>query len=88
MLGVVSNRYPLELVAAWFASGGIIIYVATVWYFVFSGTPTRLQQAAYLTALFGFYLFRLADCSAHAEKQRAIHEKVRLNTGPVIRPDA
>lgn len=75
--GVIRNRYQLEWVAAWFASSGSFVYISTVWYLViFDGQSTRLQQAASLTSLLCFYIYRIVACSAHARKQRTIHELV------------
>lgn len=84
--GVIRDKYQLELVAAWFASGGAFVYVITVWGLVFMGTPTRLQQAAALSSLMCFYLFRVTVGTAHARKLREIHERVQ--SGPVTRPRA
>lgn len=75
-LGVIFDKYQIEWVAAWFAASGMFAYVVTVWYLVFSGTPTRLQQAANLTSLLFFYIYRITSCSANARKQRTIHELV------------
>lgn len=84
--GVVRDKYYLEYVAAWFAVGGAFVYVITVWGLVIFSTPTRLQQAAALTSLLFFYLFRVAVNTAHAVKLRTIHEKVQ--SGQVKLPDA
>lgn len=84
--GVIKNQYPIELVAAWFASAGVLVYASTVWYLVFASTPTRLQQACNITALMCFFLYRVASCSAHARKQRRIHQLVE--SGQVDLPDA
>ncbi len=76
--GILTNRYQWEWVAAWFASGGLFVYIATVWYLVlFADSATRLQQAASLTSLLCFYIYRIVACSAHARKQRTIHELVQ-----------
>lgn len=76
--GILTNRYQWEWVAAWFASSGLFVYVATVWFLViFADSGTRLQQAASLTSLLCFYIYRIVACSAHARKQRTIHELVQ-----------
>lgn len=77
MVGVLANRYWMEWVAAWFASLGLSVYSVGVWYIVLTSTPTRLQQAAYVTALIGFTVVRIAMNSAYASKQRKIHEIAR-----------
>ena len=77
---VITGKYYIELVSAWFASAGAFVYVITIWGLVATSTPTRLQQAAALTSLFFFYLYRVAENSAQVEKNRAIHENVA--TGP------
>lgn len=80
--GVLSARYWIEWVAAWFASLGLSIYAAGVWYIVITSSPLRLQQAAYITGLIGFAVVRIAMNSAHAAKQRMIHEITqKLQTG-------
>lgn len=88
VLGVVGNRYEVEWVSAWFAAAGQLAYVVVVWYLVFSTTPTRLQQAGALTSLVLFYVYRIVSCSAHARKQRQVHELVQrlTNTGEVAVP--
>lgn len=86
VFGVVYNKYQIEWVAAWFALAGQVSYVITVWTFVFTGSETRLQQAASLTSLCAFYAYRICMCSAHARKQRKIHELVQ--SGEMRLPDA
>lgn len=72
-IGVCLNQYWVEWVAAWFASLGLSVYAVGVWYIVFTNTPTRLQQASYITALICFAVVRIAMNAAHARKQREIH---------------
>lgn len=86
LFGVVFNRYQFEWMASWFTAGGAFVYIVTVWGLVFTGSITRLQQAASLTALLGFYIYRIISCSAHARKQRTIHNLVQ--SGEVMVPDA
>lgn len=74
--GVVRDHYAAELVSAWFAAAGTFVYVLVVWYLAIVASPTRVQQAAALTSLLFFYIFRMAICSAHAKKQRQIHALV------------
>lgn len=77
LYGIITNKYQWEWVGAWFASSGSFVYISTVWYLViFAGNDTRLQQAASLSSLLCFYIYRIVSCSAHARKQRTIHELV------------
>lgn len=80
MVGVITNRYQIEWVAAWFAAAGQLPYLVIIWVLVFTTTPTRLQQAAALTSLMFFYVYRITMCSAHARKQRKVHELVKKMT--------
>lgn len=86
ILGVLINRYQIEWVAAWFAAAGLLAYAITVWALVFSSTPTRLQQAGAITSLMFFYVYRIVMCSAHARKQRKVHELVQqmANNGALL----
>lgn len=77
---VITGKYYIELVSAWFVSASTFVYVATIWGFVFTITPTRLQQAAALTSLLFFYLYRVVENSAQVSKNRSIHRQVM--TGP------
>lgn len=86
LVGVAINRYEWEWVGSWFTIGGAFIYVVTVWALVFTSSPTRMQQAASLSSLLFFYVYRIVACSAHARKLRQIHALV--NTGEVKRPNA
>lgn len=81
---VVSGKYYIELVSAWFAAAAAFVYVITVWGLVFTTTPTRLQQAAALTSLLFFYLYRVAENSGQVAKNRIIYDNVA--TGPQVVP--
>lgn len=89
IVGVTSTRYQIEWVAAWFAASGQLAYLVTVWSLVLTTTPTRLQQAAALTSLMFFYVYRIVKCAAHARKQRKVHELVEVmtNSGGMRRPN-
>ena len=79
--GILRNRYRFEWVAAWLAGAGVAPYCFGLWGLViFGGVPTRLQQAAYITALFGFTLHRAISCSVYAKRLRDLHRI--LSTGP------
>lgn len=75
--GIVLGRYRLEWTASWFAGGGMIPYVAAVWWLTVTSSPTRLTQALLLTALLAFVTLRSIMCSAHATLMRSI------SAGPV-----
>lgn len=79
-VGVAFNKYWLEWVAAWFVSGGIFAYTVAFWYLVVAGNAGRFQNAALLTGLLMFFVYRIVSCAAHARKQRQIH-KFKSDTG-------
>ena len=85
-VGVALDRYWVEWVAAWLASGGVFVYAAIFWYLVITGQAGRLQTAGLLSALFCFYVYRIVACAAHARKQRTIHKLVQ--SGEMRLPNA
>lgn len=74
MVGVVFNRYRFEWFASWFAAAGIAPYLLSVWFFIISGSYTRLTQALLLTSLLLFMMLRAEFCAVHAQKLRIQHE--------------
>jgi predicted ABC-type sugar transport system permease subunit len=84
--GIIRNKYWFEWVAAWFVSGGVFVYTVIFWGLVINGQAGRVQTASLLSALLMFYIYRIVSCSAHARKQRAIHELVE--SGEMRLPDA
>ena len=87
-VGILLNRHQYEWVGSYFAAGGLFIYLITVWYLFATGTPTRLQQASYLTSLLFFFVYRIVANSAHARKQRLIHKAAEEMSGGIKLPDA
>lgn len=76
-LGVVIARkfWWLEWIGAGLTGAGLIHYVSVPWTFLVHGEWGRLQQATVVTAaLFGFVIFRLISCAAHAQKLRLQNE--------------
>ena len=76
-LGVALDRYWIEWAAAWFVSGGVLLYTVVFWALVFTGNTGRFQTAALLSALLCFYSYRIISCAAHARKQRQIHKLIQ-----------
>ena len=73
-LGVATNRYRIEWVAAWLSATALAPYTLVYWYTVFAVDVARLSSAFLLTALCGFFVTRAIMCSAHAERLRLLHE--------------
>jgi len=74
VISILWKKWRLEWIAAYFAAAGLAVYVFAVWTIVFTDQPSRLQQAASLTALIGFACYRIAACRAHAKQVRKTHE--------------
>ena len=85
-VGVALNRYWIEWVAAWPASGGVFVYSIYTWYVSISAGNNRYQAAGLLTGLLFFFAYRIVANSAHAKKQREIHDLIQ--SGDVELPDA
>lgn len=85
-IGVALNRYWMEWVAAWPSLGGVFGYSIYVWYLSFTSGNLRFQAAALLTALLFFFVYRIVANSAHAKKQRSIHDLIQ--SGETDDPDA
>ena len=85
-LGVALDRYWIEWAAAWFVAGGVFVYTVIFWGLVIAGQAGRFQTAGLLSALLMFYVYRIVACSAHARKQRTIHQLVQ--SGEMRLPDA
>lgn len=73
-IAVLYRKWVYESVVSYFAISGLIGYVSTVWFLVFTGEPTRLQQASLITALVFFVGFRIVSYAAHARRLRRLHE--------------
>lgn len=76
-VGVALDKYWVEWASAWFTAGGVFIYAVLMWALAFGGQTGRFQTAGLLSALLAFYAYRIISCSAHARKQRRIHELVQ-----------
>lgn len=73
--GVIADRYRIEWVASWPATGGTLVYAATVWGLVAQGESTRSTQAFIVTALTVALAYRGVELAAHAAKLRADHHR-------------
>jgi Na+/H+ antiporter NhaD/arsenite permease-like protein len=73
-MGVATNRYRVEWVAAWFSATALAPYTLVFWYSVFSTDLARMSSAFLLTALLCFFVTRAIMCSAHAARLRLLHE--------------
>ena len=83
-LGVAINRYRWEWAASWLTAAGVVPYVITVWWLVFSESGSRLTQAFFVTALLTFLVHRALMCAAHAAKMREIVAQTGLI--PIAKP--
>lgn len=75
LYGVAADRYRVEWVATWPATGGALVYAATVWALVAQGESTRSTQALVITALTVALAYRGFELAAHAAKLRADHRR-------------
>ncbi|MGX9349397.1 hypothetical protein [Microbacterium sp. KNMS] len=73
LVGVLTDRWPVEWLAAWPAAGGMLGYAVTVWGIVATGEATRVTQAAAVTAVVVALAYRGLELGAHAAKLRADH---------------
>ena len=73
--GVILDRYRVEWVATWPATGGMLVYAITVWALVASGESTRATQAFAVSALTVALAYRGFELAAHAAKLRADHRR-------------
>lgn len=72
-IGVVTDRYRVEWVAAWCAAAGATPHIFASWMEVAVRTLDA-DQALYPSALLVFLILRAQFCAAHAAKLRARHE--------------
>lgn len=76
LFGSLTRRYRWELSGLPFLATAVLIYAATLWH-IAADAPTRLAQAAAITALLCLLVIRYVDLYLVSRRMRAEHERER-----------